>query len=661
MHNYDVTWVTGTFTITPREITVTADDKAKTYGEKDPKLTATVTSRHKPAIVPGDTVDYALRRDAGEEWGRYAIRFANPRTEQGGRYGKNYKVTFKNGTLSINTREITVTADSKSKLYGEADPAWTVTYRLDTKGATDPAVAKGDAISYTINRARDVYEGDGGCEYTIPITGAANQAGHAGGNARNYKVNFRTGVLTVRRRAVTVTANDATKTYGSKDPAYTATVRGAIKGETVTYAFGRQRGEHVGTYAVTPKGEAVQGSYTVTYKPGRLTITPKAVTVTPNDLSKTYGSKDPALTAKVAGLVGSDKVAYTLSRDPGEDVGTYAIRATGTAKQGDYTVSFKVGTLTIRPKTVTVSAKSLSKLYGTKDPELKATVKGLLGTDTVKFKLARQTGEDAGEYLVIPTGKATQGNYALKFANGTFTIRRRQVTVTARNAAKHYGERDPELTAKVTGTIKGETVTYKLTRKRGEAVGDYAITPSGKALQGSYEVTYKAGKLTISDVARLTPEYSVHCQKIGWTPVTYDGEFAGTTGQSRRMEALTLKVPDAPYSGSIAYKTYVQKSGWQGWKKDGEISGTWGKALRAEAFQIKLTGELAKHFDVYYRVHVQDLGWMAWAKNGEKSGTAGYSRRAEAIQIVILRKGSKAPKIDYKGVAQMYDQAFIEQ
>ena len=60
-----------------------------------------------------------------------------------------------------------------------------------------------------------------------------------------------------------------------------------------------------------------------------------------------------------------------------------------------------------------------------------------------------------------------------------WSIARRSVTVTADGKSKAYGEPDPALTATVEGTLAGESVTYQLVRDAGDAVGSYAITPSG--------------------------------------------------------------------------------------------------------------------------------------------------------------------------------------
>ena len=73
------------------------------------------------------------------------------------------------------------------------------------------------------------------------------------------------------------------------------------------------------------------------------------------------------------------------------------------------------------------------------------------------------------------------------------------------------------------------------------------------------------------------------------------------------------------------------------------MAGTSGQSKRLEAIRIKLTGEMAKQYDIYYRVHSQEFGWLGWAKNGESAGTEGYSYRLEAIQIQLVKKGSSAP------------------
>ena len=109
------------------------------------------------------------------------------------------------------------------------------------------------------------------------------------------------------------------------------------------------------------------------------------------------------------------------------------------------------------------------------------------------------------------------------------------------------------------------------------------------------------------------------------------------------MEAIKINLVDPKYEGSIEYQTHVQTYGWMDYVADGEASGTSGESKRLEAIRIKLIGEMAEKYDVYYRVHAQQFGWMGWAKNGQSAGTSGYSYRLEAIQILLVKKGADAP------------------
>ena len=137
--------------------------------------------------------------------------------------------------------------------------------------------------------------------------------------------------------------------------------------------------------------------------------------------------------------------------------------------------------------------------------------------------------------------------------------------------------------------------------------------------------------------------YATHIQDIGWQTAKYDGEMSGTSGKSKRLEAINISLSNQQYSGSVEYSTHVEDYGWQGWKRNGETAGTAGKSKRLEAIQIKLTGEMKNHYDIYYRVHVQDYGWLGWAKNGVEAGSEGMSKRLEGIEIVLVTKGGTAP------------------
>lgn len=131
----------------------------------------------------------------------------------------------------------------------------------------------------------------------------------------------------------------------------------------------------------------------------------------------------------------------------------------------------------------------------------------------------------------------------------------------------------------------------------------------------------------------LDLEYQAHVQRIGWQEWKKSGEDAGTEGESLRVEAIKIRVNDAPYEGDIEYRVHVQKIGWQEWKKNGELAGTEGESLRIEAIQIRLTGELAEHYSVTYQTHAANFGWLGIVNSDELSGTEGFGKRLECIRI----------------------------
>lgn len=168
--------------------------------------------------------------------------------------------------------------------------------------------------------------------------------------------------------------------------------------------------------------------------------------------------------------------------------------------------------------------------------------------------------------------------------------------------------------------------------KRMEAL-EIRLVERGAEAPGNTASAYKYPELS----------YQAHVQSIGWQSEKFNGQTAGVTGKSKRMEAIKIKLPDSEYEGGIEYQTHVQSIGWQGWKKDGQQAGTTGQGKRLEAIQIQLTGDMAQHYDIYYRTHVETYGWLGWAKNGEEAGTLGYGKRMEALEIRLVKKGEEAP------------------
>lgn len=209
-----------------------------------------------------------------------------------------------------------------------------------------------------------------------------------------------------------------------------------------------------------------------------------------------------------------------------------------------------------------------------------------------------------------------------------------QYDIVYRVHIQNYGwlnwARNGEIAGSAGKSLRMEAIQIKLVKK-GE-------TPSNAPV----DISSASDQAFIFDAVR----YQTHVQNIGDQDWKKDGEIAGTTGRSLRVEALAIKTADPEYlgaDGSICYQAHVQDIGWQDWRRNGTYAGTTGRGLRMEALRIKLEGDLAEKYDIYYSTHVQNYGWMAWAKNGEESGTKGLSLRVEAVRIKLVKKGDPAP------------------
>jgi hypothetical protein len=241
---------------------------------------------------------------------------------------------------------------------------------------------------------------------------------------------------------LTVTANNSTKVYGSPNPAFTASYSGFVLGQgpadlsgTLGFTTSAGSASHVGTYAVTPGG-LTSNNYALTFVNGSLTVTPASLTVIADNNTKVYGAALPALTASYSGFVNGDTAAnlatapsLSTTATAASPVGTYAITAAGAADP-DYTISYVIGTLSITPATLTVTADNQTKTYGAVLPALTVSYSGFVNGDTAtalsgspSVSTTATAGSAPGTYpIVVGPGSLADANYQFTFVNGTLTV-----------------------------------------------------------------------------------------------------------------------------------------------------------------------------------------------------------------------------------------------
>ena len=271
----------------------------------------------------------------------------------------------------------------------------------------------------------------------------------------------------------------------------------------------------MGTYAITANG-AVDPNYIITYVPGTLTITTATLTITADNRSSTYASAIPALIASYSGFVNGDTQA-SLSMQPtltttatmASPAGTYAITASG-AVDGNYTITYITGTLTISTATLIITASDQSKVYGTSNPALTVIYSGFVNGDTQAILTAQPTvtctattASSVGTYAISACCALADANYNITYLSGTLTVTPAVLTITANDASKTFGEVNPVFTVTYSGFVNNDSPA-KLTATplvttiavTTSPVGQYPIMASG-AESADYTFTYVPGVLTI--------------------------------------------------------------------------------------------------------------------------------------------------------------------
>ncbi len=412
-----------------------------------------------------------------------------------------FTVNTANGTLTISPRSVTLTSQGKSREYnGKALELPEVTVEGDgfVNGEVTDIKATG-----SITRVGKVTN-------TITYTPSDKF------KEKNYTITKHEGELSITEKSIIpdgpntpeeektgikVTAPKDT-TYSGNEHKWIPTVTDKADkkleaGTDYTVEYSTKNFKDVGTIDVTITGIGnYTGTVTRTYK-----ITPKSVTVTADNKTKVFGETDPKLTAKVDGTLGNDTVDYKLSRETGEAAGKYEITVKGDKLQGNYTVTYVAGTLTItsqsidpgtdpeKPNPDYTGAKVNSpkdEVYDGKEHKWSPTVtdkaKTLeLGKDyTVEYSTSDFTNVGAIEVTITGIG-----NYS-GTVKRSYKVTPKEYTVTTESATKTYSGTALTAGGKVEGIISGETVEFTTTGSQTE-VG---------TSKNTYELVWKSAKAT---------------------------------------------------------------------------------------------------------------------------------------------------------------------
>ena len=522
--NYNVSFTPAKLTITVATMDMTVASYTGTYDGKPHSIVVTVAS---DATVKYGTAEGTYDLSEVPTYtavGEYTIYYQVERA--------NYATATGSAKVSINKKDITITAHDKSKVYGTDDPEFTYTVE---------GLVEGEALTGVLVRA----EGEVVGEYAITQGSLAA--------SDNYNVSFTGAKFTITAATIDMTVTPYAETYDGKSHTIVVSVPSDA---TVKY------GTTEGTYNMSEAPSYIDaGDYTIYYQvekanyatvtsSAQVTIKKKNVTITAVDKTKVYGTEDPELTYIVEGLLEGETLTGALVRAEGESVGEYAITQGSLKASDNYNVSFTPAKFTITAATMDINVTPYTGTYDGKPHSIVVTVPS---DATVKYGTAEGTYNlsevpsytAAGDYTVYY--QVERPNYAVVTGSVKVTINKKDATITAHDKTKVAGEKDPELTYTVEGLVEGEALTGALVRAEGEAVGEYAITQGTLAASDNYNVSFTGAKFTITAPEKpagpndnvVNPENPVTANGKNFYPLN-----EGTKGAANINTGLALS-PDA--------------------------------------------------------------------------------------------------------------------
>ena len=555
--NYDIDTVYGKLIVTPAVLTVKAEDKTRPYGDAN-AFTYTISGyqhgEDESAISAGlNDVTYLCDGDQFANIGQYTI---TPVVDA--LVSQNYSFTTATGTLTVQKRQMKVTANSITVPYdGTAHNQTTNPPTI----AEYTNIADGDEASATLN-----YQRTAGGEQAMTVSSVTiTRNSGARDVTNNYTVTANeNSKLIITIRELTLIVSDTTKVYDglplkasryTVDPSTPLPANDAISnvqftGQQIEPGENTNASIATGNIRITNSvtGQEVQGnSYHINVISGTLTVTDHDMTLTVPTVeqsTKTYDATALQPAATVSGQLAGTTPTIEYSTDGGShwtttvpsrtDVGSTPVKVRATAqyhetKTGEYT-------LTVNPASLTIAAKPQTYAYNgqaqgpagtyTSGFDTYVTVTGLKGSDALTSITLSGSETNQGTYtgVIVPSAAeigTKTGNYTISYTEANLAINKVTLTITAIDQSYIYngvaqGENNAtyttagDIAAKV--TVEGLQNQDQLTsitlngQETNKGVYELKIEPSAAAIgtaTDNYTITYVKGKLTI-DKAELT-------------------------------------------------------------------------------------------------------------------------------------------------------------
>jgi hypothetical protein len=422
-------------TVTPATLTYTANAASRDYGAANPAFSGTVTgfvnSETQVGATAG-TLAFTSSATAASNVGSYAIN-GSGLTANNGNY--TFVQAAGNATaLTVTPATLTYTANTASRDYGAANPAFSGTVTGFVNSETQIGVTTG-TLAFTSSATAASNAGN----YAVTGSGLTANNGNytfvqAAGNAT---------ALTIAPATLTYTANAASRDYGAADPAFSGTVTGFVNSETqvgattgtLTFTSSATIASNVGSYAINGSGlTANNGNYTFVQAAGNstaLTINKATPTLSVTNSPVSFnGAPQEAVVSAAGSLAGVvSNIKYDTFATIPTNVGAYVVTAnfipTDTVNYNSLTDA-SAGNFIIDKATPTLFVTNPSVVFIGVPQEAIITAGSVTGVvSNIKYDNSATAPTDIGTYVVTanftPTDTANY-NSLTDASAGTFTI-----------------------------------------------------------------------------------------------------------------------------------------------------------------------------------------------------------------------------------------------
>ena len=509
---YEISYISGTLTITKAPLTISAGNYTKKQGDAMPAFKASYAgfkNGENESVLTKQPV-FSCEANEASAPAEYAVTISGAEAE-------NYDISYEQGRLTVVEADaVVVRAKSYSRQYGDENPV----FEFETEGA---------ALDGTPEIVCSAVANSPVGAYTIEVKQ---------GSIKNYNVHFESGSLVITKAPLSISAGNYTKKQGDAMPVFKASYAGFKNGEDESvltkqpvFSCDANEASAPAEYAVTISGAEAE-NYDISYEQGRLTVVEAdAVVVRAKSYSRQYGDENPVFEFETDGAALDGTPEIVCSAVAYSPVGSYTIEV----KQGsikNYNVHFESGSLVITKAPLSISAGKYTKKQGDAMPVFKASYAGFKNgedesvlTKQPVFSCEANEASAPAEYAVTISG-ADAENYEISYEQGHLTVVEADaVVVRAKSYSRQYGDENPVFEFETEGAALDGTPEIVCSAVANSPVGSYTIEVKQGSIK-NYNVHFESGSLVITK-APLSISAGKYTKKQGDAMPVFKASYAG--------------------------------------------------------------------------------------------------------------------------------------